>query len=92
MIIPVDCDISIHALRGEGDPSTLPVLLASMSFLSTPSAGRATEILRNGDLVVAISIHALRGEGDTIDWAKAQAGGVFLSTPSAGRATCTKQK
>src|SRR5699024_8641626 len=35
--------ISIHALRGEGDASGLPIFFAAHRFLSTPSVGRATQ-------------------------------------------------
>ena len=37
-----DLEISIHALRGEGDPYMPEVFHDVMKFLSTPSAGRAT--------------------------------------------------
>ena len=57
-------DISIHALREEGDPlpGTLP--LCDAQFLSTPSARRATEAVISFRRGVRISIHALREEGD----------------------------
>ena len=61
----VPIQISIHALREEGDP------LASASnncfgiFLSTPSARRATDLVCHRVRVLAISIHALREEGDS---------------------------
>ena len=35
-------DISIHALREEGDLSSWPIRALAVSFLSTPSARRAT--------------------------------------------------
>ncbi len=35
-------EISIHALREEGDPKAMREIDASMGFLSTPSARRAT--------------------------------------------------
>ena len=57
--------ISIHALRGEGDPALFFYPKAGGRFQSTPSVGRATK-RRFGistDLF-NISIHALRGEGD----------------------------
>ena len=38
----LDCGISIHALRGEGDNVAPTVVLRGTPFLSTPSAGRAT--------------------------------------------------
>ena len=40
-------------------------MLARSSFLSTPSARRATAIQRGGGLLLRISIHALREEGDS---------------------------
>ena len=57
-------NISIHALREEGD-----LLIAGLStfwsrFLSTPSARRATSLLPESFLILLISIHALREEGD----------------------------
>ena len=56
--------ISIHALRGEGDPAAYTSLYSPSKFLSTPSVGRATKwvVWRWGKQ--RISIHALRGEGD----------------------------
>ena len=66
--------ISIHALREEGDPIPTPRRGESNQFLSTPSARRATS---NGLLNVggqAISIHALREEGDRRLGAAAQVG------------------
>ena len=61
-----DWDISIHALRGEGDESRGSVREEKHIFQSTPSVGRAT---REGHFCpppAFISIHALRGEGDCI--------------------------
>ena len=56
--------ISIHALRGEGDASSLGIFILTFVFLSTPSVGRATYRFLQTRPVVIISIHALRGEGD----------------------------
>ena len=56
--------ISIHALREEGDNSMAAMYLPSAPFLSTPSARRATLFEIEKQLAVAISIHALREEGD----------------------------
>ena len=57
--------ISIHALREEGDP-TMPVTPPPLeSFLSTPSARRATHVVGGLAFCDEISIHALREEGDT---------------------------
>ena len=47
-----------------GRPSSAPVLLIAVRFLSTPSARRATHRCRFSRGVVGISIHALREEGD----------------------------
>ena len=56
--------ISIHALREEGDASCRPTSLWRPRFLSTPSARRATFLVRYTFIVFIISIHALREEGD----------------------------
>ena len=59
----------------------------AQSFLSTPSARRATSFgwfCRRG---FAISIHALCEEGDRFQFSHKIRFGVFLSTPSARRAT-----
>ena len=80
-------EISIHALREEGDALRRAPRLARRQFLSTPSARRATQEspLHIGDAV--ISIHALREEGDAVYYDPEQAKVLFLSTPSARRAT-----
>ena len=101
--------ISIHALRGEGDhakirfcgwcqhfyprpprggrPTDDAATVAEVTFLSTPSVGRATNTGQRRLQRDDISIHALRGEGDrdvvTFVFLCLQ----FLSTPSVGRAT-----
>ena len=57
-------DISIHALREEGDSLRGHAKWEKPEFLSTPSARRAT---RQGSRRIhraGISIHALREEGD----------------------------
>ena len=56
--------ISIHALREEGDQRAAPVVSTADKFLSTPSARRATIPSRQGLQGQGISIHALREEGD----------------------------
>ena len=79
-------EISIHALREEGDPGVVDHVGFIDRFLSTPSARRATTIRRCSRCQTHISIHALREEGDV----GLQHDGVaytFLSTPSARRAT-----
>ena len=57
-------DISIHALREEGDQRWQCVSVDGLGFLSTPSARRATPARARLQLPAQISIHALREEGD----------------------------
>ena len=61
--------------------------MGAIKFLSTPSAGRATERRWRPGGPCRISIHALRGEGDAQAIAEDDGEWEFLSTPSAGRAT-----
>ena len=62
-VTPVN--ISIHALREEGDQTTKQESTRTMDFLSTPSVRRATTSgPRCGYGRQLISIHALREEGD----------------------------
>ena len=80
-------DISIHALREEGDLIAPGVVSPGVLFLSTPSARRATLQTAAGRQVNAISIHALREEGDSNTSYQRAVEDIFLSTPSARRAT-----
>ena len=57
-------DISIHALREEGDGLFNSHSFSAPTFLSTPSARRATPQRLPEDHCKPISIHALREEGD----------------------------
>ncbi len=57
-------EISIHALREEGDRDSETNGFKTIKFLSTPSARRATEAFDRVAEAVKISIHALREEGD----------------------------
>ena len=59
-------DISIHALREEGDPPPDFGLITIPIFLSTPSARRATQHSLATVIHIRISIHALREEGDAL--------------------------
>ncbi len=59
-------EISIHALREEGDILSLANSARPPVFLSTPSARRATSLRRMLRGRRGISIHALREEGDTV--------------------------
>ena len=56
--------ISIHALREEGDLRAIVQALPPLTFLSTPSARRATGRSVSSKVRTIISIHALREEGD----------------------------
>ena len=58
-------DISIHALREEGDDVVQVCKLGDIEFLSTPSARRATWPVQGCARQAGISIHALREEGDS---------------------------
>ena len=60
-------NISIHALREEGDAKPQGFPWGQFSFLSTPSARRATCATRRPGRSTDISIHALREEGDAGD-------------------------
>ena len=79
--------ISIHALREEGDLRRPMGLTFLPKFLSTPSARRATEFQNPEIRAEYISIHALREEGDTGILSSGLVLLPFLSTPSARRAT-----
>ena len=80
-------DISIHALREEGDLAGFVDLSGYVEFLSTPSARRATRSFELPVKLSNISIHALREEGDDFYPAERTCKSKFLSTPSARRAT-----
>ena len=56
--------ISIHALCEEGDIHTRPGQKGTATFLSTPSARRATNMHKTICATFCISIHALCEEGD----------------------------
>ena len=81
------CDISIHALREEGDSIQQGRAAQHGEFLSTPSARRATQLATYAPPKQVISIHALREEGDLLPDGAAIVARLFLSTPSARRAT-----
>ena len=57
-------EISIHALREEGDTGGTECRHKKCPFLSTPSARRATVAQPMLCAAIKISIHALREEGD----------------------------
>ena len=77
-------EISIHALREEGDRSGDKSVKSLSVFLSTPSARRATSFQLCTWNLSAISIHALREEGDRVQGALSQAPGYFYPRPPRG--------
>ena len=85
--IAIRREVSIHAFRGEGDIASVPKMVLSAKFQSTPSGGKATRCPPPQSSDAGVSIHAFRGEGDgaisaivcTVSW--------FQSTPSGGKAT-----
>ena len=82
-------EISIHALREEGDALPASGRSCTGQFLSTPSARRATQaFFDNSYLFFAISIHALREEGDPFSLLPNNRSQRLLPTPSARSATC----
>ena len=80
-------DISIHALREEGDAGVFSQIVDLGVFLSTPSARRATPTAVCDERSQTISIHALREEGDGCHQFSPPRDTLFLSTPSVRRAT-----
>ena len=63
---PLKPAISIHALREEGDKYRSRDKRGFGTFLSTPSARRATVTIDGAAEIQSISIHALREEGDAV--------------------------
>ena len=64
LLVQGDAEISIHALREEGDFRFFREKTTLRKFLSTPSARRATRKIEQHERKRNISIHALREEGD----------------------------
>ena len=58
-------DISIHALREEGDLSGIGNLFSSADFYPRPPRGGRPSFLVSAAVCFGISIHALREEGDS---------------------------
>ena len=87
IVFTTDNDISIHALREEGDTAGLKSCSTMWKFLSTPSARRATRARARGyKSGVFLSTPSARRattarRRSSTDWR------LFLSTPSARRAT-----
>ena len=79
--------ISIHALREEGDPCLWSPTPWQADFYPRPPRGGRLSLELETDDLMKISIHALREEGDKINPALFREMKKFLSTPSARRAT-----
>ena len=77
-------NISIHALREEGDRSPTVMAVTSYLFLSTPSARRATFFAVLKWHRKLISIHALREEGDSHQKTRSYAEFDFYPRPPRG--------
>ena len=74
-----------------GRPTIFLTWSPTSTFLSPPSARRATRNHAGGNHDKRISIPALREEGDTPRGCPTAGGDLFLSPPSARRATCGAQ-
>ena len=74
-------DISIHALREEGDAGVFSQIVDLGVFLSTPSARRATFAVPRRIGAFGISIHALREEGDAVQHRQTAAPHYFYPRP-----------
>ena len=83
--------ISIHALREEGDEMQERVCTVLAHFYPRPPRGGRPAQLARASAAEAISIHALREEGDLGTVAVTTGDDLFLSTPSARRATVSVQ-
>ena len=79
--------ISIHALREEGDHPGGVGLLRGQNFYPRPPRGGRPPVAASTFKALLISIHALREEGDPRYIPTLSVDSVFLSTPSARRAT-----
>ena len=81
-------EISIHALRVEGD-SMREVVTLKEYYISIHALRVEGDVIYIFIFVFvpSISIHALRVEGDTFDIPRYVKASLFLSTPSGWRAT-----
>ena len=88
MPLTVDVEISIHALREEGDVTTLNYPKIIRKFQSTPSARRATKKARPTlTATYYFNPRPPRGGRPCCCENKQLIGDLFQSTPSARRAT-----
>ena len=84
--LPPSENISIHALRGEGD-GKLGDRIKGFFISIHALRGEGDCYRRASFFIFVISIHALRGEGDSLFRVPNCTMFVFQSTPSVGRAT-----
>ena len=83
-------EISIHALRGEGDAAFQICNYCNTKISIHALRGEGDDVpQRKSELTAEISIHALRGEGDHFFLDISIIETRFQSTPSVGRATDT---
>ena len=80
-------EISIHALREEGDWISQNEDWLQEYFYPRPPRGGRPSNSPDASTIEYISIHALREEGDTKTTLRTNPRSEFLSTPSARRAT-----
>ena len=85
-------EISIHALREEGDQHSGTRRSSLKRFLSTPSARRATTIEWAKNLGILISIHALREEGDRLPRSMGRVPNDFYPRPPRGGRRLKRQR
>ena len=80
-------NISIHALREEGDEDALDFLFEVLGFLSTPSARRATSLTGASQVYLPLFLSTPSARRATRRYQAHTRLQGFLSTPSARRAT-----
>ena len=81
-------EISIHALREEGDRSTMPLRFVPCNFYPRPPRGGRRVAVRLALSGVGISIHALREEGDSPGSAQRSSPFDFYPRPPRGGRLC----
>ena len=85
-------EISIHALREEGDAELCLQSADTEDFYPRPPRGGRRDAVEAVAQLERISIHALREEGDKSPLAARSTLPKFLSTPSARRATKPRRR
>ena len=82
--VPDMGEISIHALRGEGDPGGCSRKLPQLDISIHALRGEGDYGGHRKALGEIISIHALRGEGDPYGWTSTPAHSYFYPRPPRG--------